>query len=472
MSDALTFWAPWAFLDGQWQRDVLLTADAMGRWTGIQAELPCPTDAHRLDGALLPGLVNAHSHAFQRAFAGLTERRQAQHDDFWSWRDRMYQVALQLTPDDVRVVARHLYAELLAGGFTHTCEFHYLHHDRDGRPYAQPAAMMEALAAAADDVGMTLTLLPVLYQRAGFTSPVLREDQRRFATSVDEVLMLRDVVRGWRLPHVTAGVAIHSLRAATPDAMAQLASSVRQDPAPLHVHVAEQQAEVTQCIEATGKRPLAWLADSGWLDARWQLVHATHSLPQEVDAVAASGAGVVLCPGTEANLGDGVCDLDGWLAAPTPISIGTDSHVTRAWPQELQLLEYGQRLVKQRRNVAADATQEPSTAARLFARVLQGGAVAAGWTSIGFVPGARADFVVVDLQQPALCGIPATHLLDALVFSGAASPFMETWVGGRRAPLDPAVNETQRALNETMRHTKRDSMRDSMRDTMQRLWGS
>ncbi|WP_291158345.1 formimidoylglutamate deiminase [Gemmatimonas sp. UBA7669] len=445
---APTFWAPWAFVDGRWQQDVLLTANEHGAWTSIQAQSSCPAHAQRLQGALLPGVVNAHSHAFQRAFAGLTERRHAQHDDFWSWRDRMYQVALQLTPDDVRVVARHLYAELLAGGFTHTCEFHYLHHDRNGRPYAQPAAMMEALAAAASEVGMTLTLLPVLYQRAGFTSATLREDQRRFATSVDDVLMLRDVVRGWRLPQVTAGVAIHSLRAATPDAMAQLASAVHDDAAPLHVHVAEQQAEVTQCVEATGKRPLEWLAASGWLNARWHIVHATHSLPEEVDAVAASGAGVVLCPGTEANLGDGVCDLEGWLRSNTPLSIGTDSHVTRAWPQELQLLEYGQRLAKQRRNVAADAAQEPSTAARLFGRVLHGGAVAAGCTSIGFVPGARADFVVIDMQQPALCGVPATYLLDALVFSGAAAPFAETWVGGRRAGY--TTSEAQMGAHETM----------------------
>lgn len=453
-----TFWAPWAFVDGQWQQDVLLSANVNGTWASIQAQASCPPHAQRLNGALLPGMVNAHSHAFQRAFAGLTERRHAQHDDFWSWRDRMYQVALQLTTHDVRVVARHLYAELLAGGFTHTCEFHYLHHDHDGRPYAKPAAMMEALAAAADDVGMSLTLLPVLYQRAGFTSATLRDDQRRFATSVDDVLMLRDVVRSWRLPHVTAGVAIHSLRAATPDAMAHLASSVRDDAAPLHVHVAEQQAEVMQCVEATGKRPLEWLAASGRLNARWHLVHATHSLPEEVEAVAASGAGVVLCPGTEANLGDGVCDLEGWLRTNTPVSIGTDSHVTRAWPAELQLLEYGQRLVKQRRNVAADAAREPSTAAHLLGRVLEGGAAAAGWSSIGFVPGARADFVVVDMQQPALCGTPAAYLLDALVFSGAAAPFAETWVGGRRAmPAPPeAASETRRA----------------MRETMQRLWSS
>jgi formimidoylglutamate deiminase len=452
MTPAQTFWAPQAFVNGQWQADVLLAADHRGHWTHIQSAVASPPSAHRLPGAVLPGVVNAHSHAFQRAFAGLTERRHAQHDDFWSWRDRMYQVALRLSPDDVRVVARHLYAELLAGGFTHTCEFHYLHHDRDGRPYAQPAAMMEALAEAADDVGMTLTLLPVLYQRAGFTSDSLRDDQRRFATSVDQVLALRDIVRSWRRSHIAAGVAIHSLRAATPAAMAQLASAVHSDSAPLHIHVAEQQAEVAQCLETTGKRPLEWLATSGWLNEKWHLVHATHSLPEEVTAIADSGAGVVLCPGTEANLGDGVPDLNGWLREGTPLSIGTDSHITRSWPAELQLLEYGQRLLHQRRNVAADAEREPSTAQRLFTRVLEGGAAAAGWATSGFVAGARADFVVVDMQQPALCGIPADHLLDALVFSGTGVPFAETWVAGRRAHLagNSASLETHRAMQETM----------------------
>lgn len=449
MSDTQTFWAPQAFVNGQWQADVLLAADHAGCWSRIQSGAPCPPSAHRLPGAVLPGVVNAHSHAFQRAFAGLTERRNAQHDDFWSWRDRMYQVALRLSPDDVRVVARHLYAELLAGGFTHTCEFHYLHHDCDGRLYAQPAAMMEALAEAADDVGITLTLLPVLYQRAGFTTDSLREDQRRFATSVDQVLELRDIVRGWRRPHLTAGVAIHSLRAATPSAMAQLVSAVQSDAAPLHIHVAEQQAEVVQCIEATGKRPLEWLTASGWLTPRWHLVHATHSLPEEVTAIAHSGAGVVLCPGTEANLGDGVCDLGGWLRERTPLSIGTDSHITRSWPAELQLLEYGQRLLHQRRNVAADAEREPSTAQRLYSRVLEGGAAAAGWATSGFVTGARADFVVIDMQQPALCGIPVDHLLDALVFSGAAAPFADTWVAGRRAGYTTA--EAQMAAHHAMR---------------------
>jgi len=458
MTGTQSFWAPQAFVNGQWQFDVLLTADQRGNWMAIQSEVSCPPAAHRVQGAILPGVVNAHSHAFQRAFAGLTERRNAQHDDFWSWRDRMYQVALRLSPDNVRVVARHLYTELLAGGFTHTCEFHYLHHDRDGLPYAQPAAMMEALAEAADEVGMTLTLLPVLYQRAGFTSHSLRDDQRRFATSVDQVLELRDLVRGWRRPHLTAGVAIHSLRAATPDAMGQLVRATESDPAPLHIHVAEQQAEVAQCLESTGKRPLEWLAESGWLHARWHLVHATHSLPQEVAAIAESGAGVVLCPGTEANLGDGVCDLSGWLRERTPLSIGTDSHITRSWPAELQLLEYGQRLLHQRRNVAADADREPSTAQRLFSRVLAGGAAAAGWASSGLTIGARADFVVVDLQQPALCGIPAEHLLDALVFSGVAAPFAETWVAGQR------VHPHEQTAGQETHH--------AMRETMRRLWSS
>lgn len=434
-------WARKAWVNGAWADDVTLRVDAHGCWSDVRVDSPCPADAEVLPAAAMPGMVNAHSHAFQRAFVGLSERRDNDRDDFWSWRDRMYAVALRITPDELYAVARHLYSELLEGGFTHTCEFHYLHHAEDGHPYsahgADDAAMSEALARAAQDTGMGLTILPVLYERAGFAQPALRADQRRFATDVDRVLSLRDTIRGWKLPRVDAGVAIHSLRAATPVSIEALVSARADDAAPIHLHIAEQTAEVADCLAATGLRPIEWLAKECPLDARWQLVHATHTTPEEIAAVSRTGAGVVLCPGTEANLGDGLCDLPRWLASDTPLSLGTDSHVTRRWPEELRVLEYGQRLALRQRNVAADPVTNPATAARLVERCLAGGAAAVGQRSWGFVAGARADLLLINDADAALVGLPASHLLDGIVFAGAATPFRRVMVAGRWiAPSD------------------------------------
>jgi formimidoylglutamate deiminase len=448
-----TLWAPRAWIGDAWASDVTLRIGADGRWLEVTADSTRPADADVLASPVLPGMVNAHSHAFQRAFVGLSERRDTARDDFWSWRDRMYDVALRITPDQLHAVATHLYTELLAGGFTHTCEFHYLHHAEDGQPYSahggHDAAMCEALAHAARDTGMGLTILPVLYERAGFAQPALREDQRRFAADVSRVLQLRDTVRGWALPLVNAGVAMHSLRAASMPAIRELVRACAKDPAPIHVHIAEQVAEVNDCIVAHGMRPIEYLASACSLDARWQLVHATHATPSEIDAVAASGAGIVLCPGTEANLGDGLCDLPRWLHSDTPIALGTDSHVTRSWPDELRLLEYGQRLALRQRNVAADPDVTPSTAARLVARCLSGGAAAAGRDRWGLVEGARADLVLVNDADPALVGIPSTHLLDAAVFGAAQRPFARVMVAGRWVdPQDtaPAFASAMQAL--------------------------
>ncbi len=434
------WWAPRAWVDGRWQDAVRLQAGPDGHWLQVAPGEAPPPQATVLPGPVLPGLVNAHSHAFQRAFAGLAERREAAQDDFWSWRDRMYGVALRLSPEDLRRWAARLYGELLRGGYTQVCEFHYLHHDTDGRPYADPLAMSRALAEAAVQTGMGLTLLPVLYERAGFAQAGLREDQRRFATDVDRVLALRDGVRAARWPQVQAGAAIHSLRAAAPASIRRLVERLDGDPAPLHIHIAEQTGEVDDCLRHTGQRPIAWLASQLPLDARWQLVHATHAEPDEIDAVARHGAGVVLCPGTEANLGDGLPDLTRWLDSGTPLSLGSDSQVSRDWREELRLLELGQRLVRRQRNVAADpAAFGGSSAARLFERCLQGGAAAAGFGRWGLTVGARADLLLVDPQDGALAELPADALLDALVFSSPVRPFAGVLVAGRWAVAPPAA---------------------------------
>ena len=430
---AQLLWAPRAWIHGAWQDDVLLRVGGDGCWATVQRGVPAPDGAQVLTGAVLPGLVNAHSHAFQRAFAGLAERREGGQDDFLSWRDRMYGVALRITPEQLRAVAVQLFTELLQGGYTQICEFHYLHHSESGAPYADPLAMSRVLVDAASSVGIGLTLLPVLYQRAGFAQATLRDDQRRFATRLPQLLALRDGVRALGAPLVSAGVALHSLRAVPEDALRALVRAVADDPGPIHIHIAEQTGEVDDCLAATGARPIEWLARELPLDARWQLVHATHAQPAEIDAVAASGAGVVLCPSTEANLGDGLADLPRWLASGTPLSLGSDSQVCRHGPEELRWLEYGQRLALRQRNVAArPEIGIPATAARLLGRLLAGGAAAAGFERWGLVPGARADLLVIDGQAPGLLGVPASHVLDALVFASGAPMFSEVWVAGQR----------------------------------------
>ncbi|MBM3677578.1 MAG: amidohydrolase family protein, partial [Actinobacteria bacterium] len=335
MSRSVTYWAPLARL-GQppgWARDVLLRADASGHWAEVAAGVPAPEGARLLPGPALPGVVDAHGHAFQRAFAGLAERREGERDDFWSWREQMYRVASRMTPEALRAIATQLFVELLCGGYTHVCEFHYLH--RLAGAEGDPSVSAHAIVGAAAESRIGLTLLPVLYERAGFAASAPEGEQRRFAiglAGVDEIraaIECEGRVRGRSL--LGAGLACHSLRAVSEEGIAgmrRLAAAAGD--APIHIHLAEQVREVEECERALGQRPVAWLAGAG-LDRNWHLVHATHVTPREIEAVARGGATVVLCPGTEANLGDGVTDLPGWLRAGVPLAVGSDSQVTRSW---------------------------------------------------------------------------------------------------------------------------------------------
>lgn len=428
-NSANALWAPLAWVEGAWRERVLLSIGDDGTWASIRTGVDrAPQGATRLEGPALPGLVNAHSHAFQRAFAGLAEGRGGTDDDFWSWRTRMYAVANRIGPDDLREIASRLYVEMLRGGYTQVCEFHYLQRAPDGSRYEDPLAMSRALCDAAGAAGIGLTLLPVLYERAGFGSAGVQPDQRRFVTTVDDVLAIRDGVRGLLAPRINAGVAVHSLRAAHPASIGELVERCAGDDGPIHVHVAEQVREVEDCVAATGRRPIEWLLDEVRIDGRWHLVHATHASAGEIRGVADRGAGVVLCPTTEASLGDGVTDLPGWLASGVRLAIGSDSQVTRDWREELRLLEYGQRLIHRRRNIAADALR--STATRLFGHALAASGPAAGFARWGFTAGARADLLVADPSDDALRGAPADALLDAMVFVSPGRAFRDVMVGG------------------------------------------
>lgn len=435
MKDKLLLWAPHAWLNG-WRKGVLLAAGTDGRWTQIESAPMPPAGATVLPGPVLPGMVNAHSHAFQRAFAGLAEQRANDHDDFWTWRDRMYRVAGGVSPEGMRAIARQLYCELLLGGYTHVCEFHYLHHQCDGTPHADPLAMSRALLAAAADAGIGITLIPVIYERAGFFQNDLRPDQRPFAmTAAGTWAAVNELLSGETDSHNFA-IGAHSLRAARVESIASLKALAAAYTGPIHIHAAEQTGEVDDCLKAARQRPIELLAASGLMDSRWWLVHATHTTPAELDAVAAAGAGVVLCPHTEANLGDGVCDLPGMLARGIPVAIGSDSQIARDWPQELRQMEYAQRLAHRKRCVAADPPRRASTGERLFSTTLAAGAKAAGHAAWGFTPGARADLLVIDRSHSAFTGVPLHALLDALIFSGSGPMFRAVLTAGQWAVKD------------------------------------
>lgn len=453
------FWAPLAWLDGAWQRGVCLEINRTGNFEGITSGIhTAPAHATALNGPVVPGLVNAHSHAFQRAFAGLSERRASDADDFWSWRDRMYGVALRITPAQMRAVAAQLYVEMLQGGYTQVCEFHYLHHTESGAHYTDPTTMAWAVADGAADAGLGLTMLPVLYERAGFAQATLRDDQRRFAGTPDFIADLQHSVARAGRPLVNAGVSIHSLRAASPASIAALMQRVGSHDMPVHIHVAEQMQEVRDCLQNTGLRPIEWLCRHAPLDTRWQLVHATHTEVAEIEAVGRTGAGIVICPSTEGNLGDGIADIPAWLAAGVPMAIGSDSHVCRNAMEELRWLEYGQRLNLQRRNVcAAPASGRSATAERLFDAVLRAGATAAGQKPWGLCAGARADMVVLNTQAPGLLGIPQSHLMDAAVFACDKSAVADVFVAGR-----PVIQDGH--------HARQTQIATQFASAMQALW--
>jgi formimidoylglutamate deiminase len=460
MSDGALLWAPSAWLPGGWQASVLLRAGSDGRWLEVTAGVTAPPQAQRLAGPVLPGMVDGHSHAFQRAFAGLAERREQAHDDFWSWRERLYRVALRIEPAQMQAIAAQLYVELMRGGYTHVCEFHYLQHRTDGTPYPDPLAMSWALADAGAQAGMPLTILPVLYERGGFDGVPLSAGQRRFRADASQVWSMQSQIAASRRPDLSAGLAIHSLRAASPAGIDRLRALADSFEGPIHVHVAEQVKEVEDALPTLGARPVEWLArQRGLLDPRWQLVHATHTVATEIEQVAASGAGIVLCPTTEANLGDGLADVPAWLDTAVPISIGSDSQVSRSWREELRLLEYGQRLQRRARNIGADPIGgEPSTAERLFARTLAGGARSAGFTRWGLQAGARADLLVIDRSDSSLLGIADEHLLDALVFSGPGRPWRDVMVAGHWRVTDH-------------RHAGAAQVAERFEETMRQLWG-
>jgi len=421
----ITLHAASALLPNGWQADVRLTLHD-GRIAAIEPGV-ARQPGDETHAIMLPGLGNLHSHAFQRGMAGLAERRGSGDDSFWTWREVMYRFLARMGPDDLLAIAALAYLEMLESGFTRVGEFHYLHHDPAGQAYADPAEMSVGLARAAHETGIGLTLLPVFYAHGGFGGAAPTPGQRRFVTDFDRFARLREGAMQAlaALPDAVCGLAPHSLRAATPDQITALATLAGDRP--IHLHIAEQTREVEDCLTWSGQRPVEWLLDHAPVDARWCLVHATHMIPAETQALAASGATAGLCPITEANLGDGLFPARDYRGA---WGIGSDSNVMIDAAEELRLYEYGQRLHHRGRNLMARGAGD-STGAALFAGALHGGALALGVAG-GLAIGASADLVSLDADHPGLIGRSGDALIDGWLFAAGRGAIDCVWRHGVR----------------------------------------
>jgi formimidoylglutamate deiminase len=384
-----------------------------------------PAPPRDLAACRLPAIANLHSHAFQRAMAGLAERRvddpAGAHDSFWTWRETMYRMAGRFGPDTLQAVAAQLYVEMLEAGYGSVCEFHYLHHAPDGGPYEDPAAMSRALIAAARETGIRLTLLPVLYMSGGFDGRPLSQRQQRFGHDVDGFLRLVETLRREETATLRIGCAFHSLRAVPGDAMRAVHAALPAD-MPVHIHIAEQVGEVQDCLAIRDARPVEWLLGRMPVDARWTLVHATHLVDAEVQAIARSGATVAICPTTEASLGDGLFPLRAFLDAGGRIGIGSDSHVSVSPVEELRWLEYGQRLATGRRNIAT-SREVPSVGETLLAGVAGSAGDATG-QALG------DDWIALDTDAPQLAAATPADLVDRWIFTGNRNLVREVIVAG------------------------------------------
>lgn len=438
-----------------WRDDVTLTLDERGVIVAME-DGPAPPEAKRLAGIVIPGLPNLHSHAFQRGMAGLTEVAGKAEDSFWTWRDWMYRFALALDPDDVEAIAALAYIEMLEAGLTTVGEFHYLHHDRDGRPYANPAELGARCVAAAEATGLAITLLPVFYAHSGFGGLAPGEGQRRFICDLD--LFARVAEGGRRAASSYArgrfGIAPHSLRAVTREELKALTATFPEGP--VHIHVSEQLKEVDDCLTAHGCRPIELLTRTVDLDPRWCLIHATHADKGERAAMAEAGAVVGLCPITEANLGDGLFHGHDFVAKGGRFGFGTDSNVAIAGAGELAMLEYAQRFLSLRRN--ALAPRGASTGRFLFDTTLAGGAQALGLGVAGIQVGAPADLVVLDAGHIAFAGRDGDALIDSWIFGPSTGAIREVHVSGRR-------------VVEAGRHVAREAIEARARKVLARVIG-
>jgi len=428
-----------ALLPDGWADDVRIDIDGQGNILRIAAG-QAPNGASRLAGPAIAGMPNLHSHAFQRAMAGLAERAGPSDDSFWTWREVMYGFLASLTPEQVEAIAAQLYLEMLKAGYTAVGEFHYLHHGPDGSPYDDLAEMSRRIFAAARATGIGLTHLPVLYGYGGFGGQAVGAGQRRFLNDPERYLRLLETLCGEDRSdgQLQIGIAPHSLRAVTLESLSAAIAGLNElnDEAPIHIHIAEQVKEVEDCIAWSGQRPVDWLYNAFSVDRRWCLVHATHLTAAETLRLAVSGAVAGLCPTTEANLGDGIFPAIDYAAAGGRYGIGSDSHISVSPLEELRWLEYGQRLIHRRRNLLSGGPAAPSVGRHLYDAALAGGAQALGRPIGRLAAGCRADILVLDAASPLLASKSGDRLLDATIFAGNENPVRDVMVGGRWAVND------------------------------------
>jgi len=389
--------------------------------------------AEQAKGVIIPGMVNCHSHAFQRAFAGFSEQGSEGQDSFWTWRNIMYKFLGQLTSVDVQVIASQLYIEMMKMGYTRVAEFHYLHHDIDGENHEQLASMAQAIFAAAAQSGIGLTLLPVLYRFSGFGQQPATDGQKRFINTVEQFNeLVTDCFALAKLqPNCNVGIAPHSLRAVDKTSLLDAVAHVRalDAKAPIHIHIAEQQKEVQDCLAHYGQRPVQWLLDNAQLDQHWCLIHATHIDEKERKGIVASQAIAGICPTTEANLGDGIFPSDEFLIGKGTFAIGSDSHISVNPIEELRWLEYAQRLSKQQRAMLATSEQK-SVGLNLWQKAAAGGAQSTNSNTGALAIGKQADLLVLDDSQLRLYAHDDSHLLDSVIFASRFNPVLDVMVNG------------------------------------------
>jgi formimidoylglutamate deiminase len=375
----------------------------------------------------IAGMPNLHSHAFQRAMAGLTERQTNPSDSFWTWRELMYRFASRITPEQLYAIAAQLYVEMLEAGYTSVCEFHYLHHQPDGSAYKNSAAMSQAIIQAAQDTGIRLTLLPVIYMTGGFDGRALNEQQKRFGHSVENFLGLIDKLQSQENEKLKIGIALHSLRAVPEKAMREVLAGV-SGKLPIHIHISEQMPEVNECLALRGVRPVQWLMDNVVVNQNWTLVHATHLDDAEVASIAKSKATVAICTTTEANLGDGFFRLRDFIAADGAFGIGSDSNTSISPIEELRWLEYGQRLLHQKRNIAV-TPEQTSVGEFLWQKAVHDG-------RISTQQDCSDDYLILDENAAAFSGVNEATLYDRLVFGGNRSLVNDVFVAGKQVVSD------------------------------------
>lgn len=423
-----------AWLPSGWHRNVVISVDSEGDIHDIVADDEVSA-AHFIDGAAIPGMPNVHSHAFQRAMAGLTEHYRSvsgeRSDSFWTWREAMYEHARGMSPDRLNAIAAQLYVDMLKAGYTAVCEFHYLHHPANGRPHDAPYEMCQALMDAAATSGIGLTLLPTLYQTSDFGEAAPTQRQKQFVLETERYLDLLSQLRSSARPspQLDFGVAFHSLRA-VPLAALRAVLETERGTNVIHMHIAEQKREVVASQHHSGRRPIEWLLENVSIDHRWCLVHGTHATAAELEQLALARVVIALCPTTEANLGDGLFRVDSWLGTGGAFAIGSDSHICVSPAEELRWLEYQVRLIRRRRNVLAQG-RNSSSGAFLWRQACEAGAHASGRNIGALAVGRRADIVVLDLNEPLFTERAGDDIIDTFVFASSGNAVRDVMVGGR-----------------------------------------